>query len=64
MAAQDAESVVFDALYGDTWTEPKDNDPNPDWHRRFAEWQARHAARLAVAALRDAGLLNDGKVSE
>lgn len=43
--------AVADAIYADTWTEPKPTDPNPDWHRRFARWQSECAADLAVAAI-------------
>lgn len=46
----DDERSVFDALYADTWTEPKP-EYGPDWHHRLARWQAIHAARIAVAAL-------------
>lgn len=48
----DLHETIAQTLYADTWTDPKDNDPNPEWHHRFQWWLAVHAARLLVPVLR------------
>jgi hypothetical protein len=50
--------VIAQALYADTWIEPKDDDPHPDWHHRFQWWQCVSAARLAVPALIENALID------
>lgn len=45
----DAHLVVAEALWADTWTEPKQGDP-PEWHHRFQWWMCVAAARLVVDA--------------
>lgn len=47
----DRHEVIAQALYADTWIEPKDDDPHPDWHRRFQWWQCVKAASLVIPAL-------------
>ena len=45
------ERVVAEALYAETWTQERADQPNPDWHHRFPWWQCVLAARIAVPAL-------------
>lgn len=49
--------VIAQALYADLWTEPKSNDPSPDWPHRFSWWQCIRAANMIVPALVGAGRL-------
>lgn len=53
----DLHETIAQALYAQTWTEPKDDDPHPDWHRNFQWWQCVFAAKVVAEALAH----NDGE---
>lgn len=58
-----AHEVIAKAMHADMWTEPRPNDPHPEWAHRFQWWHCVRAAMLAVPALVEAELI-DGTVCD